>query len=377
MVFIEMFLKKNLLDLTKEDIESFVNRKVEENQNLDYKDIRKYYDFNGLSKHISSFANSSGGLLILGVSEEDVGRGKNLRIYPKEITWGDKTLSKETLENKLISRIQPPIKELRSVPVREGNGSKRLIFLFDIPKSKEAPHMAFNKQYYRRLNFRIIAMEHYEIANMFKANWITKQELVKEILIPLSSVLEKQAKLVEDYQHVYVNEIESVLAKTYYKMQISIELLDRIDHYKDVLNVYSRELQRVWRAIPIIVNRIVAELFEDDISLIEYRKRFNFITKSNNSEGSLDQNRIMIFLLKNQSLDIYLNDYVHEDETPHTIDVKYNQKTKRLSINDFKRLVWNRCLNLANKNIDINKIKETSVSLIEGAWDLIEELQNF
>ena len=93
MSFIEAFLQKNLIDVTKEDVQRFITRKMEENLNLDYKDIRLSENPGELSKHVSAFANSDGGLLLLGVGERKVGTGKNMKIIPNEITWGDQSLS--------------------------------------------------------------------------------------------------------------------------------------------------------------------------------------------------------------------------------------------------------------------------------------------
>ena len=76
MGFIEIFFKKNPKDITKEDVELFISKRIEENLNLDYKDIKAYDHFDELAKDISAFANSDGGLIILGVSEERVGEGK-------------------------------------------------------------------------------------------------------------------------------------------------------------------------------------------------------------------------------------------------------------------------------------------------------------
>ena len=45
-------------DITKQDLESLLTRKVEENRNLDYLTIHAYYNFNELSNGVSVFPNS-------------------------------------------------------------------------------------------------------------------------------------------------------------------------------------------------------------------------------------------------------------------------------------------------------------------------------
>lgn len=167
MGFIEAFLKKKAEDVTKQDIEAFISRKIEENLNLDYKDIRAYHDFDELSKDVSAFANSEGGLILLGISQQRVTeKGKIIKIFPKEITWGNESLSKEKLEDNLISKIRPRV-DFRIFPIREGNGSTKVLFLIDIPQSDTPPHMASDNRYYKRLNFRRVPMEHYEVSNFF------------------------------------------------------------------------------------------------------------------------------------------------------------------------------------------------------------------
>jgi len=166
MGFVEVFLKKER-DVTEEDILKFISARVEENLNLDYKNIQAYSNFDELSRDISAFANSAGGLIILGISEEESGSGDSLRKFPKSITWGSESLSKERLEDNIVGKIHPRIDGITIIPVRKRNGSSEVIFLIDIPQSSNPPHMAGDNKYYKRLNFRRVPMEHYEVADLF------------------------------------------------------------------------------------------------------------------------------------------------------------------------------------------------------------------
>ncbi len=139
MPFIEQFLRKTPAQLSEKDISDFVGRRIQESLNLDYKDIKAYHDPDHLSKIVSSFANSAGGLLLLGVSEEDP-KHKTGRIFPQQITWGDPELSRETLEDRLFARIHAKTNVIISPVRRNGN----VIFLIDVPASDNPPHMAFD-----------------------------------------------------------------------------------------------------------------------------------------------------------------------------------------------------------------------------------------
>lgn len=168
MSFIQRFFKKAPEELEVQDVQNFIYKKIEENVNLDYKDISLIEDTEKLSKHVCAFANTEGGLLILGVREaiSSVGKKKQ-RIYPGTITWVNHSYSREQLEEKLKTKIDPPV-SLKIVPIRKSREDPKLIFLLDIPESNEL-HMHKNThRFYKRLNFESVPMEREEIINFIK-----------------------------------------------------------------------------------------------------------------------------------------------------------------------------------------------------------------
>jgi hypothetical protein len=152
---------------TLDMLQSFLSRSVEEGLNLDYKHIKAVDDPDKIAKSITAFANSGGGLVLLGVEEleETDERGRTVKLKPGPITWGPKSLTREKLESMLIVRIHPPVQGLRIHPIR--SKSEEVVFLIDVPQSMRPPHQAPDKRYYLRYNFQNLPMDHYQVADLF------------------------------------------------------------------------------------------------------------------------------------------------------------------------------------------------------------------
>lgn len=156
------------------DIEDLIKNEVEESLHLDYKEARalgkeetKKAD---ITKDVSSFANADGGVIVYGVSEEDH--------KPKETTPIDgKTFTKEWLEN-VIQQIQPRIDGLKIFPIRIDGDIEKSVYVVQIPRSANAPHMARDHRYYKRINFQSVPMEDYEVKDTY--NRVTTPNLVIE-----------------------------------------------------------------------------------------------------------------------------------------------------------------------------------------------------
>lgn len=167
------------MDFNKEnysidDIYDLIRNEVEENIHLDYKEARalgkddtKKAD---ITKDVSSFANADGGIIVYGVAEEDH--------KPKVITPIDgKTFTKEWLEN-IIQQIQPRIDGVKIFPIRIDSDIEKSIYVVQIPRSANAPHMARDHRYYKRINFQSVPMEDYEVKDTY--NRVVTPNLVIE-----------------------------------------------------------------------------------------------------------------------------------------------------------------------------------------------------
>ena len=375
MGFIERFFKDKK-EIKPEDIEFFVSQKIEEHMNLDYKDIKAYQDADDLANHVSSFANSDGGLIVLGVSQNEIKdeNGKTTKIYPKKATWGKVSLDKESLEQKLMTRIKPPINGLVIKPIR--NEKDEVIFLIDIPKSGLAPHMSFDNKYHSRTNFGTRAMEHYEVANLFRINWTMKDKLIEKIYEPLSSVLEKHTKQLVKYSCPYSHDFEEILSKTYYKMQMPFELLEKIDYYIDRIKDLDKKEHYARRAIDNIVKKIVLQYLEKEYHPSKDKQKLDFKAISKESQVELHQQEIYKLLLTNQKIQTYFN-RVYYRHVYKKIRITYSNEAHHVNLDEFDERIWKECLKEASENTEIIQMKENAEALLEEAWNLIEAIMRY
>ncbi len=157
---------KRAIDWTLADIKALLSSKEQENLMLEYKSslaIGEWTDSkrDELAKDLCAFANSAGGIIVIGICEE------NHR--PAIIDSGVDTskASKEAVESALQARISPRIDDLtiKEIPNPEAPGFS--YYVFGIPRSLRAPHMCNSfHRYYKRYNFECVPMEHYEVEDV-------------------------------------------------------------------------------------------------------------------------------------------------------------------------------------------------------------------
>lgn len=150
---------------TEDDLDALIKNKVRESVSLDYKrcaslqknDPKKHDE---ISKDVSAFANSGGGIIVYGVEEDGhiptkIDSGYN----PAEVT-------KEWLEQVIQGNIRPRINDLHINQVLLARLHKdRVAYVVSIPQGITA-HQASDRRYYKRLNFKSEAMYDHEIRDV-------------------------------------------------------------------------------------------------------------------------------------------------------------------------------------------------------------------
>lgn len=200
-----MYDQQYLIDL--------INNKVEENLNLDYKGAaslgRDDKSRNELSKDVSAFANSDGGVIIYGIREDSDIKHLPISIEPLD----RKVISKEWIEQFLQGNIQPRINDITIHPIEIDGDVSKVVYLLYIPKSTTA-HQASDKKYYKRFNFKSEAMYDYEIRDILNRskNPIIEIEFEVEVLNPntnptyhLKAYARNVGTVLANYINVHIN----------------------------------------------------------------------------------------------------------------------------------------------------------------------------
>lgn len=156
------------IDWTLDDIKELLANGEQENLMLEYKAslaIGEWTDSkrNELAKDVCAFANSAGGLIVIGIGEVDH--------KPALLDDGVDTsrVSKEAIESALRARIAPRVDDLTIKEIPNPEKPFFAYFVIGIPRSMRAPHMCSPMhRYYRRYNFECVPMEHYEVEDVHR-----------------------------------------------------------------------------------------------------------------------------------------------------------------------------------------------------------------
>jgi len=165
-----MLYTKAITEISWEDIVEFCNQRTPEGACLDYKrDFPK-----NLEKTIAAMANTLGGIILLGVAEDD----QTKPVFPLEGIPFQRGLS-ERVTNIILTNITPPIfPEIQ--PYRNSDDKSKAIVLIRIPQSHQTPHAISNntKVYIRTGNRN----NPEALADLDRIGWLVNQRQKSESL---------------------------------------------------------------------------------------------------------------------------------------------------------------------------------------------------
>jgi hypothetical protein len=146
------------------DLDLLLTNQLPEGLELDYKEspAADIAAIDGLASDVCSFANSSGGQILIGIKEQRDGGSKTGTPEGPDAGVDVKTMTVERLDQLLSSRIRPAIPGLLITPISLPTGNA--VIVIDIPAPGPlAPHQAPDHKYYRRQNRRREPMYDHEI----------------------------------------------------------------------------------------------------------------------------------------------------------------------------------------------------------------------
>jgi hypothetical protein len=144
---------------TIEELQSIIDRGLTESIHLEFKRSEALQSDKSrveVSKDISAFANSDGGVIIYGMAE--------VNHSPTALDGGveHKKFSKERLEDLIQSNVASRLQNLRISQIQLD--AEHSFFVVSVPRSDRGPHQdRANFRYYKRHNFKSSPMEDYEI----------------------------------------------------------------------------------------------------------------------------------------------------------------------------------------------------------------------
>ncbi|MBN8693062.1 MAG: ATP-binding protein [Bacteroidetes bacterium] len=161
------------------DIQSLIDNSIEESINLDFKAADALQNTDGkkkeVGKDISALANSDGGIIVYGLSEQ--GHVAHALSY-----INGNIFTKEWLEQVINTNIHRRISDIKIFPIRNNENIAESIYVVRVPASKNAPHMMKDNRFYRRFNFESVPMEEYEVRWLYNQKEKTDLEILDPII---------------------------------------------------------------------------------------------------------------------------------------------------------------------------------------------------
>lgn len=161
------FFNKPLREVTLEDVKDLADNKYPEVKEVEYK---REIEPNSagtakLAKHVSAFANTEGGYLIIGVDEAKENEPHRICGVSTHLVGNQKT--EEWLDSIITSNISPRV-NTGIWPVALPTGE--IVVIIRVPRSSRRPHMSgCDNKYYIRRNTTTSVAEEREVRWMFES----------------------------------------------------------------------------------------------------------------------------------------------------------------------------------------------------------------
>lgn len=267
----QIYFNKPITEVTLEDVKKLIEDRVIEDYTLDYKEIPKKERFDSYSKVISSFLNTKGGILVIGMSE--------VRGYPKKITWG--SFTKETLVRNLYRKVDPWTEEIDIQVIENPEDTSERIFVVAVPKSRSPPYMGNGIYYYRNV-FESLPMTHSQVRTIFMESYLAKEDIIERVIQPvyvhITEILEGRNSVKIMYWDTGYALVKS--NERYLYDQINPELRKRIDEFFSLVDQNKSTQRELRDFFSDQMKLAIVEFSKGDISLEDIIKKVDLLDMS-------------------------------------------------------------------------------------------------
>lgn len=163
-----MELIKKPWEWNEEDLKNYIKIGWEENIRLEFKDSRIFQQNENKYKQkilqeISAFANSEGGVLVIGIKEGPSHIRKKSIAVDIDEGVDSNVISRDRLNEIINSNISPPLAGIRINSITLSNNDGRVAYAIFVPQGSTAHQSNIDKLYYIRDELRSTAMNDHQI----------------------------------------------------------------------------------------------------------------------------------------------------------------------------------------------------------------------
>ncbi len=251
---------KPIAEISYQDVVSFCQQGIGEGVNLDYK---KDFPASGLEKTISAFANTFGGVILIGVEDEDSRPKPPFR----GIEYKDRL--EERVWNIIVDNIYPPVfPEIRVCPPH----NDRTFVIIRVPQSNETPHAIYNNtQVYARTGNR---NKQEDLATVEQIEWLrNRRKKSEELRETLYRRAEERYQTICEQKKVRIEFAEFTLSFVPLYPQKPLMITEEIEGVVNKMKVWgggNREFPRL--------SHFNLEPVQDGMIHFRFNKETGFIT---------------------------------------------------------------------------------------------------